>query len=325
MNYMMTSFFKFLLQLLHDNRGSISLAGGDGGEPSPEGGNGDPGQPPIGEPGESDPSPADPDPSLSGDKSKADFLSGLEDDVKNDPSLKVFVDKDGNFNANNLIKSYVHAQKRMGEKGVQLPGKNSSDEDWANFYNQVRDPDPEKYELKNSLPEGQALDEQMFGQFKELAHSNGLTPKQAQGILDWYNESTLQATGSMQEQQKAQYEEELKGLKSDWGDAFSREVGIAQRALKEFADEGTIKYLKESGLDSNVTLVRLFNKIGKGMSEEKFTDEGKGHFGTTKDEAQQQMNKMFADQEGAYYNNQHPSHNDAVKEMSRLMEIVHGQ
>ena len=65
----------------------------------------------------------------------------------------------------------------------------------------------------------------------------------------------------MTEQNKTAYDKEVNTRKSDLGEGIKNEMGLAQRAIKEFADENTIKVLKDSGLDSNVTLIRLFNKI----------------------------------------------------------------
>jgi len=107
--------FQFMVKLLNDNSGNISLTGGDGGEPAatPTDGGGDPGTPVVAEPVEPA---ATPEPKLTPDPKlpQVSFPDGLEDDIKNDPSLKVFVDADGKVNYTNVLKSYVHAQRKNG-------------------------------------------------------------------------------------------------------------------------------------------------------------------------------------------------------------------
>lgn len=314
---MKTTFFEFLLKLLNDQSGNISLTGdGGGGDPPPADGGGDPAPPSGGEP----PAPpvSDPEPSITPEPAPNDFLVGLEDDIKNDPSLKVFMDADGKFNVPNALKSYVHAQRKMGEKGIHIPTKASTPEDWDNFHNMMRDADIEKYEIKNTLEDGQTLDDEMFTGFKALAHKSGLTSEQAQNMLNWYNEKTTNVIGENQKQADSAYEKEANTLKSDWGDGFKNEMKMAQRAIREFGDDKLIKSLKETGLDKNITLIRLFNKIGHGLMEDKFDTESHGDFGITKSDAERKINAIMGDQTHAYWNADHASHKNAVDEMQKL-------
>lgn len=321
---MKLNFLNFLLKFLNDESGSLSLTGGgDGGgsDGPPADGGGDSELPPA---AGSEQSSGDPEPKLTppSEPPQVSFPDGLDDDIKNDPSLKVFVDNEGKVNYANVLKSYVHAQRKMGDKGIQLPNKSSTPEDWQNFHNLLRDPDIEKYELKNSLPEGQTLDEDMFNNFKAVAHESGLTTDQAQKVLDWYNSKSHEAQSQISEQQQQAYDKEVKLLKEDWGEAFPREMGLAQRAIKEFADEATVKALKDSGLDSNISLIRLFNKIGHGLMEDKFDVESHGNFGISKQEAQKKIDAIMGDPKHAYWDKDHAYHKHAVEEMSKLTEAT---
>lgn len=314
---MMFNFWKFLLHLLHDTRGELSLTGGaDSGGSAGDGGS-DSGTP-AADGGGDGTGTVDTPPAVG---TEISFPEGLDDEIKADPSLQVFI-KDNEINYANLIKSYVHAQKKMGEKGVKLPDAHSTDEDWNNFYNMLRPAELDKYELKNELPEGTALNEEMFTAFKENAHRLGLSTKQAQELFNWYNDSTINANTQMQEKQTAAYQEEVDGLKKEWGEGFGKEMNLAQRAVKEFADEQTIEYLKKTGLDGNVQLIRMFNKIGKGLLEDKFDSESHGTFGMTPSDAQVKINKIMGDQAHPYFDKKHPSHKDAVNEMNRLFEAT---
>jgi len=317
---MKINFWKFLVHLLHDNRGSVSLTGGDAGASAGDGA-GDSGLPAGADGGQTAVVDENVDPA-GGVADGPAVLSNLSEEIRQDPSLKVFMDDKGNVNYENLVKSYVHAQKKMGEKGVKLPDNHSTDEEWANFYNMVRPSEIDKYELNNSLNEGVSLDEELFTGFRETAHRAGLSQKQAQGILDWFNGVSAESQATISSQKEEGYQKEVEALKADWGEGFQREVGLASRALKEFADEDTVKYLKDSGLDGNVKLIRLFNKIGHGLVEDKFDNESHGTFGVTKEDAQRKMAAIYADQSHAYWDKEHPSHKFAVEEMMKLQEAT---
>jgi len=319
---MKTNFWKFLLQLLHDNRGSLSLTGDAGGASGGDGA-GDSGSDPGPVSGEPAPLNEDGDPAP-GKPVGTSVLSGLPEDIREDPSLKVFMDDKGNVSLENLAKSYVHAQRKIGERGVPLPGKNATDEEWMTFYNNVRPEDLAKYEVQNTLTDGVALDQNLFDGFKATAHKAGLSQKQAQGVIDWFNGVTAQSQQELSKTQQDSYDKEVKQLQADWGDAFKQEVALANRAVKEFADESTLNYLRESGLDGNVQLIRLFNKIGRGLLEDKFENESHGTFGVTKEDAQKKMAVIYGDQSHPYWNKEHPSHNHAVQEMMKLQEASLG-
>jgi len=308
-------FLVLLVKCITNERGSISLTDG-GSEPAP-----DPASTGGGD-GVSDEGAAG-DPSLNdGGSAPEPVFSNLPEDLRDDPSLKVFIDDKGNVNYENLAKSYVHAQRKMGEKGIQLPTDASTPEEWADFYNKMRPESLDQYEIKNSLDDGQGLDEDLFKGFKKEAHQVGLSAKQAQTLVDWFNKYSNSNQQQLAETQTQAYNKEIEDLQKEWGEGFKTELSTAQRAVKEFADEKTLDYLKQTGLDKNVTLIKMFNKIGKGLLEDKFDSESHGHFGMTKEAAMKKMNAVFDDQNHAYWNSHHASHAQAVEEMAKLSAIA---
>ena len=258
---------------------------------------------------------------VSTEESTVVFPEGLDADIAKDPSLQVFV-KDGKINYANMMKSYVHAQKQMGADKVILPTEKSSPEEWEAFHNKMGRPELDKYELKSNLEEGQALDEDMLKDFKTEAHKAGLMPKQAQNLLDWFNTKTNEAGKSQSDINQVEYDKQVEGLKKEWGEGYERELTVSDNALKQFATPEEIAYLNERGITSDVNVVRLFNKIGKGLSEDTFDEESKGSFGMTPDEAQAKINSHMADSSGAYMNRDHADHKRVVAEVLKLNEVI---
>jgi hypothetical protein len=248
-----------------------------------------------------------------------EYPEGVDETIKGDPTLKAFV-KDNKINYANLMKSYINAQKLVGRDKVVLPNHKSSQEEWDNFYSKMGRPALDKYEIKT--PEGSEVDKDFLSQFKETAYKQGLLPKQAEELFNWYNTTLSSKHEEMVGAQTQKIESEHFALKKEWGMGFDKEIDLAKRALRQFASEDEIKLFKEAGLTGDVRFIKLMNKIGKGLKEDSFSHESAGNFGITKQEAQNKINSMYADSKGAYMNKAHPGHKGALDEMLKLNEII---
>ena len=95
-----------------------------------------------------------------------------------------------NFNnMEDFVKSYLHAQKLVGADKIPVPNKHATEEDWNEVFKKLGAPEsPEdyKYDLKD-----QELDSQQVSEFNKAAHKLGLLPKQAEGLIKFYNEMKL--------------------------------------------------------------------------------------------------------------------------------------
>lgn len=99
-------------------------------------------------------------------------------------------------------------------------------------------------------------------------------------------------------------------------------MALATRAFKEFADENDIQYLKDKGLASDPRLIKLFNKIGHGLMEDKFDKESHGSFGFTKDEIGRKIDDIRGDMNGPFWNSDHPNHKRTVEEVNKLHQMM---
>ena len=115
-----------------------------------------------------------------------EWMSGFEVDteIAQDPSLKAIQD------VPSLIKSYVHAQKKMGMDKTVLPNQNSTKEEWMQLYQKLGMPtDFNEYDLKAA--EQNALKEEVLEQFKQTAFDNNIMPNQAQAMYDFLNNQAV--------------------------------------------------------------------------------------------------------------------------------------
>lgn len=244
-----------------------------------------------------------------------DWLNGVDPEIAKDPSLKVF------NNPQDLIKSYVHAQKMLGKDKVVLPGKNSTDTDWKAFYQKLGVPaELDAYQVNKG--EKYVVDDNVLGEFKKLAYESNLLPAQAQKIMDWFNDK---ASSNMNDMYSKKEQESIKGwedLSKEWGQGFEKNMNAAKTVIKEFGDEDFVKYLNSTGLGDDPKLARFLANIGQNLREDSFKEDAVSHLGMTPAEAKSQYNKIIGDPNHPYRNSMHPDHKAAVMEVNKLFEIM---
>jgi hypothetical protein len=234
----------------------------------------------------------------------------LPEEIKNDPALSVIHD------IPSLAKSYIHGQKAIGADKAVIPGKNATDEDWSNFYKKIGVPELDKYEITKL----EGMDDALLSEFKKTAHGAGLLPKQTEKVLSFYSEIGKKALKAQEDAKVAKVTEGVQALRKEWGEGYDKEVSAARVALTEFADEETIKHIRESGMGNDPKLIKLFNKVGKALAEDKIKGDTGGAFNLTPQEIGSKITDMMADKNGAYRNKNHPGHAQAVKDMENLFK-----
>lgn len=244
-------------------------------------------------------------------------FEGLDSELLGDPSLKAIQD------VPSLIKSYVHAQKKMGMDKAVLPNKNSTKEEWLGLYHKLGLPaEFGEYEFKS--PEETVFKDEMLEAFKETAYNNNLLPDQASAVLDFLNNYTSEEASKMQATQEEQTQAAIGDLKNEWGDAFEQNLRKAKLAVQEFGGDELRNYLDQTGLGNDPQIVKVFSQIGDSFfKEDSFGTEGKSSYAMAPDEAQAQINKIMGDFDGPYFNSQHPDHNRIVNEVNKLYKAIY--
>lgn len=209
-----------------------------------------------------------------------EWLASLPEEIRAEGALKQFKD------VGSLAKSYIHLNKKRNDSLV-LPGEDAKPEEVEAFYNKLGRPEsPDKYELK--LPEGVQANEEMLKGFKELAHKNGILPKQAQAALDFYNDINQKAAKSYEER----LDQEVERLRKKWGDDFEKNVGFANAALQEFGGNEIAEQLEKSAWGKYPPLVELLSSIGKGLTEKPLHGDGAGAMRKGADQIQARIREI---------------------------------
>jgi hypothetical protein len=223
--------------------------------------------------------------------------------------------------AKNIGKSYQEMVKFRGadEKSlVKLPGEKATPEEIKAFHQRLGTPEtPEGYEFK--APDGTpALNENMVNNFRGVFHELGLSGKQGSELFGKYIEYEKQLTSEYQAAQKAQYDDAIGVLKSEWGNKYDEQYALAQRGGKALG--WSAEMLDAVGIPT-AELYRGLAKIGA-MTGEDFRIEGGSQDGLTKESAAAELERMKNTPETAMkILNKDP---ETMKRFKQLSDAAHG-
>lgn len=219
------------------------------------------------------------------DGEKPSWRESLPEEIRDNPSLQVFTDVGA------LAKSFVHSQKLIGQKGVHVPGADAAPEEWEDFYTKIGRPEKDKYEIKT--PEGVEVNQELIGKLKEVAFKNGMLPKQAQALVEWYINEEKASAEATAEKIKTETVEQLKQLRKEWGEeGFKKQTTLANYVVRDVVGEEFASYLSESGLGNDPQIIKAFAQVGKALGESKLLGDGAGKLGKTRQEAMDDFTRL---------------------------------
>ena len=246
---------------------------------------------------------------------QVDFQSLIPESYKEEKSLQNF------SNMDDFVKSYLHSQKLVGADKIPVPNKLATDEDWNAVYERLGRPEtPDGY--KYELPKETKLEEKTLKAFSEEAHKLGLLPKQAQGIINYYNSIAEQSEqNALVNEEAAKAEAEVE-LRKEYGPAYDLKIAQARNlATNTFGADflRNTKLADGSVLGNHPQVVRAFADLASKMSED----------GIVQGEATSVMTVKEIDSEiesltqpgSAYWDKTHINHRKAVGEVQRLYEL----
>lgn len=260
-----------------------------------------------------------PAPAITNDTPATPAANGSWYDAIEDADLKGYVQNKGWSDPVELANGYRNLEKLLGGEKIPMPKGETDAEGWARVYDALGRPkSAEDYKL--SVPDGMGDPEfakAAAGKFHEL----GLSARQAQALTDWYNQTQGGAVEAMQAQAAQKAEQELSGLRSEWGQAWEENVELGRRAAREFGlDEAKLNAIE--GAMGTGEMLKFLSRVGRGLTEHSF-ESGRTttSFGMTPDAARQRLGALRGDPE---FSSKYLSGNaDAKAEMERLMRIAY--
>ncbi len=245
---------------------------------------------------------------------KVDFQSLIPAEYKNEKALQNFQDMDG------FVKSFLHSQRLVGTEKINIPNKFATDEDWNAVYEKLGKPkSPDEY--KYNLPKESKLDDDSLKAFSATAHQLGLLPKQAEGIINYYNELANASEVDTNAKAETARTESEKTLRKEYGSAYKHRLHAAKNlASSTLGNEFLSNTILQDGskLGDNPIVVKAFAELASQISEDTMVKGEAPAYMSLKE-----INKQIAalQQSGsAYLDKRHPNHDDAVSEMQTLIQ-----
>ena len=246
------------------------------------------------------------------------WRDSLPDELKSNASLEKFSD------VSTLAKSYINAESMIGKDKMVVPGANTTEDEWNDIYDKLGRPsDPNAYELTAEVGEGEQIDEQLMSSFKETAHKHGLSPTQAQGLLDYYNSISSQSMVDLENNAVLAQEQSQRELREEWGRSYDDNLNKASTVGKQFFGEDVfgMQLADGSKLGDNPALIKGLSKMASIVSEDVFA--GDKDSAASSANMQQQINDLTAPN-SPYWNKMDPQHDATVQKVLALRSIVTG-
>ena len=248
---------------------------------------------------------------------EVNFKDLIPENFREEKSLENF------NNMEDFVKSYLHAQKMVGADKIPVPNKHSTDEDWNEVFKRLGapgSPDDYKYDFKD-----QEMDSQQVQEFNKTAHRLGLLPKQAEGLIKFYNEMNVNNAAS-QEEAAAQSQMNVEAeLKKEFGPQYNKRLDQAKRLAVNSLGQDFLEntYLKDgSRLGDNLNVIKAFSDLADKLSEDPII-QGDGTSYMTAKDIEKEITELT--QEGsAYWDKNHINHQKAVDEVLKLREMLNG-
>lgn len=168
----------------------------------------------------------------------------------------------------------------------------------------------------------------------ESADNYNIDDKNLAGTLHRLNlnggqaEAVARMIGESKKDIKAQMEDDIAEglglLKSEWGESnFKHRAQSASLAIRELGGDTMFEMLKDTGLANHPEMLKFAYNVSQKMSEGKLNmGDTTAKHGTSKSEAQQSIDSIYANANDPYHDANHPDHQSRVSTMENYFKIV---
>jgi hypothetical protein len=242
------------------------------------------------------------------------WKDALPDELKNDATIGKYKTVDA------LARGLKEAARMVGADKIVVPAKGTPLAQMKEVFTKLGLPENEAdYKFEVEAANKDVVDPKFMDSFKKLAYGMNMLPEQAKQIVDYLAKTSIDATKQQMQEQATATAAGLKALQTEWGANFKNEVAKSKAAVKEFTSKEDYEALKALGIGNHPAFLRLMNKVGGTLSEDKIRGEGGTLNGAlTVAQARAKINEIKKDLNGAYYNKNHADHAETKKTMTAL-------
>ena len=248
------------------------------------------------------------------------FSEGFSEETRNHPSVKKFKSTE------DMAKSYVNLETKIGAKGVIVPGENSSKEEIQAYHEALGNyTDPEKVEIL-PLPEGTderiTLAEDDGKMFKDLAVKFNLNKFQSDGLQQWWLDKNIAALKDIDANLKDGSEKAMVELTKEWGAKTEENLAKAKQVAKLSGGDELLKWM-EKGEGNNPIVIKALANIASKLSEDTLGKGGDGSLTMTPGQAKIEIAKIRDNPHSAYNDGNHRDHKEAVEHFKSLYAMAY--
>jgi hypothetical protein len=196
-----------------------------------------------------------------------------------DADTRTLVEQKGWKDANAAMKSYRELVSKLGEKTLAPPAEDAGQDEWDGFYAKMgrpEKPDGYQFNMPEGVPEDMPYDGHFAMKFKNWAHEEGLSPRQADALHAKYVREMAGSIGQQNEARVTQIEKAHGDIVKEWGDTesegYKRNLEMSRRALtqlgvrEDFIAAGIID--AQSGMITSAKVAKALARVGAKMFAE---------------------------------------------------------
>lgn len=222
-------------------------------------------------------------------------------------------------------RGYKSLEQLLGREKVPLPASDDDKDGWERWYNaQGRPEKPDGYEFERpkELPEDLPYDEGMEKTFRDWAHQNGLSKKQARNAHDWFVKSQIDRNVSWHNMNKENRSNAEVALRRELGNKYEGWMASTGAVYQKYADPDFAGYLQQTGLGNDPRMIRMFGRIAQDMGGDTRL------LGRSQPQAQpadleKAIGKFRADNQKALMDRTHPENQRLSTELSKMYEALY--
>lgn len=195
-----------------------------------------------------------------------------------------------------VIEAYKNLESYHGVPADQLMKipKDGSAESWGEVWERIGRPQAsDQYEM--AIPEGMAVNEELFNQARQTAFENGVTATAFTKMMDLYNQSVLDGNNAFEQSEAESLEQQKADLKREWGPNMDESIFMADKAMRELGLSDEAQQIIQTGLGYD-EMYKMFKKVGE-LTAEKNPEggESRSDFGKTPQELKYEKEMLLAD------------------------------
>lgn len=255
------------------------------------------------------------------------WKSNLNTDLKNSPLVAKFDDSAEGLNK--ALESHANLESLLGHEKVPIPKGPEDAEGWNRFSKAMGIPDKaEGYGLADfkqpeGWPEGAGLSKDKFA---EIVHAHKLTPGQAKGLWNAYQEESINSYKTAVNNLNEQLTNTVNELKGSWGDTYETNIELGQAVINKFsADQDSNDFITNQ-LAKDPRGAKFLASIGEQFAENKVPEFQLKRFSLAPEEAQNEIDRMTQDLDGPYMNTKgkftEKEHETAIARVNHLRQLI---